>query len=343
MAKLDNLSVLIVTWNGDSLLKSCLDSVFSVYGEGIEIVVVDNANLESTRKIVLGFKSVKYVASVTNLGFAGGNNLGLPACSGKYILLLNNDTIIRGDSFTPLVEYMESNQKVAVVQGKMRLSLAGNVLDECGTMFTPMGILYDRYSMLDDATAGPSGPVHSVKGAMMMIRRDVIPLAGGLFHDHFHCNYEDKDFCHRVWMAGYEVHYVDTPAIDHLQSQTIGRLDQVELTGKTLANQLFSYVTTLEKRNAFCFAMKQLLLWSLIAAHGLLIKRQKRAFRIFSCMLSSFWLHRQHVRSSRRILQDLRVKTDKEIFSMTMARPPVSYYYHWLHGDLMDLGRKNGR
>ena len=71
MSNLNNLSVLIVTWNGDDLLNNCLSSIFRVYGDALEIIVVDNANLESTKQLVSSFKNTKYIASASNLGFAG--------------------------------------------------------------------------------------------------------------------------------------------------------------------------------------------------------------------------------------------------------------------------------
>ena len=90
MILLNNLSVLIVTWKGDGLLKNCLDSLCNIYGDSLEIVVVDNANEESTKRLVSGFENVKYLASESNVGFAGGNNLGFAECSRKYVLLLND-------------------------------------------------------------------------------------------------------------------------------------------------------------------------------------------------------------------------------------------------------------
>lgn len=335
MPKFDDLSVLIVTWNGDDMLKNCLDSICRVYAESLEIVVVDNANLESTKKLVSGFNNAKYIPSETNLGFAGGNNLGLPLCTRKYVLLLNNDTLIHEDSFGPLMEYMKEHPKVAVTQGRMRLSKVGNVLDMCGVMLTPSGVLYDAYMMLDDSVEVPTRPVHSIKGAMMMIRKDVVVTTGALFYDHFHCNYEETDFCHRVWLCGYEVHYVDTPAIDHLQNQTIARLDQVDVHGKSIANQLFSIMTTLEAWNACRMTMHQLVLHFSMALYNL-CKGHVEAWRIFCRALKYVWMCRKEIRNTRIAVQKKRKVSDKELFAKIMLRPGWLFYYHILRGDWVD-------
>lgn len=339
MSNLNNLSVLIVTWNGDDLLNNCLSSIFSVYGDALEIIVVDNANLESTKKLVSSFKNTKYIASASNLGFAGGNNLGLPACTKKYVLLLNNDTLISKDSFSPLIDYMEKNPQVAVTQGRMRLAKSGNVLDECGVMLTPVGILYDEYIMLDDSTYVPTRPVHSVKGAMMMIRKEVIAQVGGLFYDHFHCNYEEKDFCHRVWMCGFEVHYVDTPAIDHLQSQTIKRMNQVEIIGQTLANQIFSLGTTMEICNAIRITGTVIFLGLFISLYSILKGRLSNA-KEFTWCLKSLWKRRKLFYKARKDLQTNRSISDKTLFSKTMSRPGIKYYYQYFKGSLLEYRQR---
>lgn len=333
MAKLKDLSVLIVTWNGDDLLANCLTSIYNVYGETLEIIVVDNANLESTKKIVLSYKNTKYIASKSNLGFAGGNNLGLPACTRKYVLLLNNDTLIHEDSFSPLIDYMENNPSVAVTQGRMRLPLFSNTLDDAGVMLTPNGILFHPYTRMKEFTKVHSRPVHSIKGAMMMVRKDVIPLVGGLFYDHFHCNYEETDFCHRVWMCGYEVHYVDTPPIDHLMGKTINRLNNIEVTGHSLGNQIFSLATTLELTNALKITTAFISLQFALAMYKI-TKGQLTEIKQLFFAISSVLKRRKELIKTRRNLQHSRKLSDKTIFSKTMSYPKVKYYYHYFKGSL---------
>jgi GT2 family glycosyltransferase len=136
-----NISVVIVTWNGDDILKNCLDSLVRVYGSSLEIVVVDNADSASTHALVSGYAGIKYIPSPGNPGFAGGNNIGVRETTRPYILLLNNDTVVHGDSFSPLVEFLEDHEKVGIVQGTMNVPSLGNCLDECGALMTPFGIL----------------------------------------------------------------------------------------------------------------------------------------------------------------------------------------------------------
>ncbi len=236
------LSVIIVTYNGDGILKDCLDSVQRVYGTKLEIVVVDNADSDATRALTAGYSGVKYVSSPGNPGFAGGNNAGLKETTRPYILLLNNDTIVREDSFTPLLEFLMTHERVGIVQGTMNIPSLGDGLDDCGVMMTPFGI--QRHLHRGEPTAATRlSPrrVFAAKGAMMMFKRAVLDDVGFLFYDHFRSYYEETDFCHRARNARWETWFVPTPPIDHLCGATSRRFDKGEIWRRYFRNILYSF------------------------------------------------------------------------------------------------------
>lgn len=238
----DILSVIIVTWNGDDILKDCLDSVQRVYGTKLEIVVVDNADSAATRELVAGYEGVRYVASPGNPGFAGGNNIGLKETTRPYILLLNNDTVVHEDSFTPMLEFLEAHERVGIVQGTMNIPSLDNGLDDCGVMMTPFGI--QRHLHRGEPTATTSlvpRKVFAAKGAMMMFKRSVLDDVGFLFYDHFRSYYEETDFCHRSRNAGWETWFVPTPPIDHLCGATSRRFDNAGIWRRYFRNILYSF------------------------------------------------------------------------------------------------------
>ena len=238
----DKISVIIVTWNGDDILKNCLDSVQRVYGTRLEIVVVDNADSSSTRGLVAGYGGVKYVPSPGNPGFAGGNNIGLGETTREYILLLNNDTVVYEDSFTPLAAFLEGHARAGIAQGTMNIPSLGDRLDDCGVLMTPFGI--QRHLHRGEPTArAPLSPrrVFAAKGAMMMFKRAVLDDLGFLFHDHFRSYYEETDFCHRARNAGWQTWFVPTPPIDHLCGATSSRFDDREIWRRYFRNILYSF------------------------------------------------------------------------------------------------------
>lgn len=236
------LSIIIVTWNGDELLKDCLGSLKKVYGERPEIIVVDNANTPSTAAIVGEYPNAKYVAAPENLGFAGGNNLALPYVTREHILLLNNDTIIYEDSFTPLLDFLAAHPKVGIVQGTMNVPALDNGLDDCGVLMMPWGLQKHLHHGEPTATTKlEPRKVFAAKGAMLMFRRQVLEDTGFLFYDHFKSYYEETDFCHRAKLKGWETWFVPTPPIDHLGGRTSGKFDQMDIMAQYFRNILFSF------------------------------------------------------------------------------------------------------
>ena len=238
---IDDLSIIIVTWNGDGILLDCLDSLRQVYGTRPEVIVVDNAATASTRSICDGYENVRYVESPGNPGFAGGNNRGLEQVSRPYVLLLNNDTVVCHDSFTPLIEFLDAHDKAGIAQGVMEIPGFG--LDDCGVMMTPFGIQRHlfRGKQLSEVRLAPR-KVFAAKGAMLMFKRALLKDVGGfLFYDHFKSYYEETDFCHRARNAGWETWFVPTPPIKHLCGATSTRFPLRDIWTQYIANTLYSF------------------------------------------------------------------------------------------------------
>lgn len=236
-----SVSTVIVTWNGDKLLADCLDSLRKVYGDALETVVVDNAALYSTRGLVARYGFARYIAAGENLGFAGGNNLGLRYVTRPYVLLLNNDTVMAADSISPLVEFLAAHPAVGIVQGT--LAIPGFGLDDCGTELNVFGIQRHLHRGEDPAQAALSPRrVFAAKGAFMMFRRETVAKAGGfLFYDHFRSYYEETDFCHRARNAGVETWFVPTPPVRHLCGATSSRFPRSEVWAQYFSNIFYSF------------------------------------------------------------------------------------------------------
>ena len=240
-----DVSVIIVTYKGDGLLADCLESLFGVYGKdaaGMEIIVVDNGNDGSTRKLCGKYGCVKYLAATENLGFAGGNNLGLAAATKDYILLLNNDTVIhKRESIERLVEFLAANPQVGIVQGTMNIP-PNNVLDDCGVEMTIFGIQRHLHRAKPTATTIlKPRQVFAAKGAMMMFKRQVVDDLGFLFYDDFKSYYEETDFCHRARNRGWQTWFVPTLPIDHLCGATSGKFPRDEIWTQYFRNIMVSF------------------------------------------------------------------------------------------------------
>ena len=325
--RLDVVSIVIVTYRGDGLLENCLNSLAAACGTEPQVVVVDNSPSESTRAIVARFPNARYVASPGNPGFAGGNNRGLPYCDRKYLLLLNNDTVVqRRESIERLAEFLDENPKCAVAQGTMIMPQNDDRLCPCGSVLTPFGFMHAKAAFRPRGE-GPKSPYpcFSAIGAFMMVRRSAIAAAGRfLFRSHFWSYYEETDFCHRVWLSGNEVWFVPTEPIDHLCGTTSGMFPSDVIMGRYLRNQLFSLSSTLGFWSRKWLVPSQC---CVVLAHGLLnLCMGKVAMFSADCgAIASLWRERARILAARRGVKRIRRVSDSSIFRKVMGLPPVGY------------------
>lgn len=242
-AYLNRLTLVIVTWKGDELVRDCLDSIVKVYGRLPPTVLVDNAALASTRALAAEYAGVTYLPQPDNLGFAGGNCAAWPLCDREYVVLLNNDTRLTDDSLSPLVEFMDAHPACAAAQGKIVLAANGK-LDGCGGFFSPLGVLAFRGQYADEAPEFDEPMrVAVVGGAFFIVRREAVNAAGGIFHAHFKSYYEEIDLCCRLGLAGHECWYVPTPAVLHLHSVTASKFGWEKILPQYYRNIGFSLRT----------------------------------------------------------------------------------------------------
>jgi GT2 family glycosyltransferase len=337
-ASAPTVSILIVNYNGASLLPACLNSLATVSHPEYEIVLVDNASQDNSLVVLQNYPQVRVIQNTRNEGFAGGNNAGLPACRGKYILLLNSDTIVTPDFLTLLCRHLDTHPQAGVAQARMILPHRECRLDSCGSWLTDFGFMYHHGFLKPDAHLyHRSYRVFSAKGACMLIRREAIAAAGGyLFDPEFFCYYEETDFCHRAWLAGYETHYVGAAVIQHLMGSTTESNQKKGFAMRHfLRNQIFSLSANLELTSAlrilpFYFAfyftsgIASLLRsdWPLAQAHALGVwSNLKNARKIYH---------------QRRAIRKIRKLSDRDLFSRILRNPRPDYFLKTFQGRIGD-------
>lgn len=321
-----DVSLMIVTFRGDELLKACLDSLLRVYGSLPETVVVDNAALDSTRSLVGGYPGAKYVSAPENLGFAGGNNLGLPLCTKKYLVLLNNDTEFTADSISPLIGFMDAHPNCGAVQGKVHFAAEPGLLDGCGGFFSPVCTLAFRGGRERDAGQfDEPARVFCIGGCFFMTSRAAIDAAGGLFYDHFRSYYEEIDFCHRLNLAGLECWYLPTPPILHRHSVTMAKFNYDDILKQYYRNINFSFRTCFgfPARLRFCATLALLSLGQSVVA---LLRGRANAAKIHLSVIRALRADRALIRETRKRLAAVRRVSDRELLAFAVRGQPWSYY-----------------
>lgn len=222
------VSIVTVNFNHSEVTEALLQSIAdkNTYLP-LEIIVVDNGSTENqVPSLKVRYPEVKFIRSEQNLGFAGGNNLGLKEAKGDYLFLINNDTEITEGLISGLVSYMEAHPTVGMASPKIRYFDQPDMLQYAG--YTPLNYYTGRNACIGqfetdkgqyDGQTGPTGYAH---GAAMMVRRSAIERAGPMDERYF-LYYEELDWCERIKKAGYEVHVVMNTLIYHKESVSVGR------------------------------------------------------------------------------------------------------------------------
>lgn len=235
------ISVIIVNFNTQKLLKDCLQSIFEkTQGLEFEVIVVDNASGDGSQEMVKkDFPQVILLENKKNLGFAAGNNLGLKKAKGEYLLLLNSDTELIENSLLKMVEVMEKNPKVGIASCQL-VGKTGEI-QPSGGFFPHLGRVFAWMFFLDDLPflSWWIKPFHPhppqfytrdswyqqphfqdwVTGAFFLIRKQVQEEIGFL-DEKFFMYVEEMEYCYRAKKAGWQVFYTPVTKIIHLGGQS---------------------------------------------------------------------------------------------------------------------------
>jgi len=227
-----DISIITINYNG--LKDTCeLIETLPLEDESLEVIVVDNASGEDEVSVIeQQYPQVKVIRSKENLGFAGGNNLGIKAAHGKYLFFINNDTIlrwkmedVRGKMFQPLIKRLESSPKVGMVSPKIRFTWGDNPIQFAGYTTLSRITMRNRAIGCGEADHGQYNSAHPTPyahGAAMMVKREVIEKAGMMPECYF-LYYEELDWSMMIRQAGYDIWYEPAMTIYHKESQATGQ------------------------------------------------------------------------------------------------------------------------
>lgn len=215
------ISVLLVNYNGLRHLSDCLSSLNNQTFTDIEIVLVDNNSSDgSVEWIRKHFPNVLIIESKINLGFGGGNNLGIPYCRGKYIYFLNNDTFVESNAIESLVIAIKHNEDVKIFASLLLkynrpdlVDSAGDTIYSCGKTFSFAN--YPASMFLNQKK------ITSACGGAALYSRDLLEEIG-YFDEDFFLNYEDLDLSFRAQHAGYEILLIPQSKVRHKGSASLG-------------------------------------------------------------------------------------------------------------------------
>ena len=250
-----NLSIITVNFNGLEDTSALIETIPQT--DGVEVIVVDNGSRADEASILRQrYPWITVVRSPKNLGFAGGNNLGIKAAHGKYLYFINNDTLLKTkgetcelrseDFFQPLIDRLESDAHIGAVCPKIRFSWDNNPIQYAG--YTPLSSVTLRNQPIgfgedDCGQYDKPHPTPYAHGAAMMVKREAIEKAG-LMPECFFLYYEELDWSMMIRRAGYDIWYEPACTIFHKESKSTGQ-----------NSPLRTYYIT---RNRFLFAKRNI-------------------------------------------------------------------------------------
>jgi GT2 family glycosyltransferase len=236
------ISIVILCWNDLKVITDCIRSIYAAtHSTELEVIVSDNGSTDGSIEFIRKeFPQVRVIENGVNLRFAKGNNVGIQACTGEYILILNPDTIIHDGTLDKLVAYAEKHpdggafgcrvlnadgsyqaciRPLPSVRAEWILALGLRPLGRLSSWFQP-----GEYEGWKGDTERPVG---WLAGCFILMRADLLKRLGG-FDEQFFYYYEDTDLCRRVWEAGYPILYTPDCTITHLGGQsTVNRFTPI--------------------------------------------------------------------------------------------------------------------
>ena len=233
------VSIITVNFNGSEDTLEMIESLSKITYPNIEIIVVDNYSENDNPRIIKEkYPSVVLYESNVNMGFAGGNNLGIMRARGEYVLLLNNDTIVDKGFLEPLVRKMQSDPKIGCVSSKLRFYYDRSVIQFAG--YTPFDHRTMRsfaigYREKDKGQHDVDRETPYAHGAAMMVSMKVIREIGIMSYIFF-LYYEEADWSYRIKNAGYTIWYVHNSLVYHKESVSVGKLSASKIYYQKMIN-----------------------------------------------------------------------------------------------------------
>ena len=221
-----DISIITINYNGLNDTCALIETIPN--NDKLEVIVVEKKKKnqeDEADTISKKYPHVKVIKSEKNLGFAGGNNLGIKAAQGKYLFFINNDTIFKDFNIQALINRLESSPTIGVVCPKIRFAWGSNPIQFTG--YTPLSKITVRNQSIgfgeeDQGQYDTPHPTPYAHGAAMLIKREAIEKTG-LMPECFFLYYEELDWSMMFTRAGYQIWYDPQCTIYHKESQSTGK------------------------------------------------------------------------------------------------------------------------
>lgn len=255
-----SVTVIIVNWNSGALLRRCLQCLERQTAQPTQVLVIDNASTDESLAESEKFHNVTVVRLTSNLGFAGGNNVGLNRVGTEFVALLNPDAFPEPGWLEAMLNAAQAHARVAAFGSCQVREGTAEVLDGTGDSYHISGKVWrNRIGKLQQQSDLTLREIFSPCAASAMYRRQAMADAGG-FDEDFFCYVEDVDLGFRMRLTGKTAMYVPDAVVHHVGSATTGGQHSDFSVYHGHRNLVWTFVKD----------MPGLLFWALLPVHVLL-------------------------------------------------------------------------
>jgi len=246
-----SVSVIVLNWNGKRFLDNCLSSLLSQDFHNYEVLLVDNGSTDDSLRFVEKFSKdvrLKIIALNENYGFSRGNNIGIKCSQSDYVIILNNDTEVKTNFITELVNAAEKDNQIGSVGCRI---LSQNGKTWFSQKFVNNGFIVPFFlqTLIEDRIEQISN-ISTINlansGCAVLYRRSVLDEVG-FYDEDFWSNSEDWDLGYRINMAGFKSVYIPAPLVFHVGAGSEGYTPERKV--KMYRNTLFTYFKNYERKN----------------------------------------------------------------------------------------------
>lgn len=294
-------SIITVNFHQAGVTIALLESVARCYSASdVEVILVDNGAAHDQADLFRPyFENLQYIRSVQNLGFAGGNNLGIRQAKGDYILLLNNDTEIPAGCLETMQAELDANEKIGLLSPLLLYFDQKDLVQYAG--FTPLNYITGRNENIgafehDYGQFNKSYATGFCHGAAVMCRRTDLDKAG-LMDENYFLYYEELDWCEKFKRIGKEIWFTGKTSVYHKESVSVGKESPLKVYFMTRNRMLF-----IRKNTGFTTTILFALYYTFIACpkaiFSYLLKGQKKLAR---AVLKGLWWNFAHAKHSKHL------------------------------------------
>jgi GT2 family glycosyltransferase len=222
----DLVSVIILNWNGKAFIRGCLDSVLSQDYPNLETIVVDNGSEDGSPDIIRDdYRQVDLIETGRNLGFGGGNNLGIDRSQGAYVLILNNDAKLEEGCIGEMVRVLRKDDRTGACASKIYVPDPPGALDAAGITVFPDGLSIGRGRLELGERFDREEEVFFASGCCALYRREMLEdvrLSKEYYDEDFFAYADDTDLGWRARIRGWRCVYVPSARVWHYHSASSG-------------------------------------------------------------------------------------------------------------------------